>query len=55
MTYFLDSVVSRSSAKHDQIILIYDLEGLGYKNFDKTIGKALIGTASKVFVGTMKQ
>ena len=31
------------------------MEGMGYKNFDKDIGKALISTSSKMFVGTMKQ
>ena len=55
MMYFLDSVVCKLPAKHDSIIMIYDVTDVGYKNFSKEIGLALISTASKVFIGTMKK
>ena len=55
MMYFLDSVVSKLPPNHDSIIMIYDVAGVGYKNFSKDIGLALISTASKVFIGTMKK
>lgn len=53
MMYFLDSVVSKLPKNLDNVLFIYDVKDVGYKNFSKEVGLALIKTASRVFIGTV--
>lgn len=55
MIYFMDSVISKLPAHHDQIVFIYDVSGFGYSNFSKDICKAIVTISSKLYTGNIKQ